>query len=369
MKIKRFFLIPTWIQWNKWSIPSKITLLGFYFTILVFIISSIWKMCDKPTPHEKIAAYHKTAMNFYKDKNYDKAINELLKVIEIDPNNVPSVELLAEIYTRQKNKPKDAKNALIGIKDVLSDKGKTMLMVLYYNDKEIDKAYKLSLNINPNRVEIYWAQFYYSIKCGLLVEKKYFSKLKEFIANSVSELNQRILSLHPKEIHDNPYVQSQDSGPLIPIDYLCASSARFDLAGFSAIYFEKDDLSKMKNIRAAYAEYGIGISNTGKFVVTTQKAILFIRTILTNFNSSRKLNWSDIKITFNWLNQIYAGIEGKIRFNLPGTQGDGIFISHYSGATKNEMDFVKSTIDDFKYQYNLDNNGDRIIMESYQLSK
>jgi hypothetical protein len=198
-------------------------------------------------------------------------------------------------------------------------------------------------------------------------KKNDLSTLREFITTSVNELNQRIIELHPMKLHDNPYDTTNYSGPLLPKDYLQASSARFALAGFSATNFENDDAAKIKNIRASYAEYGFGISTSGQYVLTPNMAIVFLRKILTNFNSFRTLNWSDIKLTYIWLKQISAAISGNVIFNLPGVESADLTISYKSGATDGEIMFVNSTIDDFKNQYKLEDNGDRINLESYKI--
>lgn len=367
MKIRR--IIPTRNQWSKWSMPAKYTVLSVFLAIGLFMIDKILNYCNTPNPHEKTIAYYQAAVNQFKEKDYDETVIELQKALEIEPDHVPSVELLAEIFIREKNKTEEAKDALISVKDRLSEDGKIMLMFLYYNYKEIDKADDMSKKINLQKAKINWAQFFYLIKCNIFIKKNDLSTLREFIATSVNELNQQIIGLHPMKLHDNPYDTVKYSGPLVPIDYLQASSARFALAGFSATNFENDDAAKIKNIKASFAEYGFGISAWGVYSVTPSMAITFLKTILSNYNSSRTLKWSDIKLTFLWLKQISIALNGKIIFNLPGVESSDLTISFNSGATNSDIEFVNSTINDFKNQYKLDDNGDRINKESYQISK
>ena len=84
---------------------------------------------------------------------------------------------------------------------------------------------------------------------------------------------------------------------------------------------------------------------------------------MTNFNSSRIMNWSDIKLTYKWLQQIKQALKGEIKFSLPGVEKTELTISNDTGAKDDVIKFVNSTIRDFKDQYELDEDGNRINIQ------
>lgn len=319
--------------------------------------------------NSKSDEHFELAQNYFKEQLYNKAINELQKAIIVNPRHVPSKELLAEILWVNKNNSAGAKEELVSIKDILSNDGKILLMLLYYNDGNFEKSFEISSRINPNGASIKLAQHFYVRKAELLIKRSNKLELRDFITTSVDELNQRSYKLVAHKIHENPYSITKIGGPFAPVDYLQASSARFALAFFSAICFENDDTDKIKNIKASHAEHGIGISSNGQFAVTPSMATNFLRTIMTNFNASRKLTRSDIKLAYDWGKQISSALKGSIEFISPGCEETKITLSINTGATSEHIRLVDSVIEEYKKHFNLDDSGNYISATNVRLPK
>lgn len=304
----------------------------------------------------------KSAENYLDDGYRNKAISTLYESLKYNSENLNAIELLSEqLIILEKNN--DAKEILISKKHILTDKSKVMLMLLYYNEKKYDKVIKISGSINPSNVESKWIQFYYVLHSKSLAIKKHNSKLRQFIDNSITDINNRISRIGPTPHIDNPYTKVKISSGFQPINVLHLTSSKFSLISIQVGIEDFGDIPKIQHIKASYSNYGFGVSTTGQFVTKPETVMVTVNRIFSDYNKDKSLTWEDIKLTYKWLLSIEMSIKGNNSFNFFNNTppSSSIFLTINTGANKNDIAKIVNIRENFKEHYNLDDEGNLVI--------
>lgn len=353
MRLRDFFLVPTYSQWKQWSLPSKVGLVSFYVGLLGLVISVIPLFISSSSVKQG-RSFYDAALNHVREGQTDEAIVLLTKAWDINPRDVAVGELLAEQLI-VKNRSDEAKGILVSIKDNLSDDGKIMLAIMYFKGGKADLAYGLSGLVVAENASMKWGQHFYLLRANLLASMADWSSARDFMVSSISDLNIRIAAASPVYAQNNPYTSQQRTGGFPVIDYLQATSTKFALASLLASHVaEDDDAEKVRIIKAVNANYGYGFSRSGQFVASPDMAMVFVRKIFSKFNATGTIGREDVELAFELLKKINISLKGVIVFPLPVSN---LTVGPLNtGVKKEEFAFVGSVVETFGQHYRFAGN-------------